>query len=420
MAFFDSLTNLTPDQNQGLLAAAAALLQAGGPSVRPTSFGQALGSGLQAFQQGTTDAEQRRLQRQQQDLNSTLLGLKIQDAQSDLANQAATRERARKLQEFYASLGGTNPAAQVPAGQTANLAPTVENAQSLPQGAVPTSVAGDLFNQKLSEAQALRAAGFGLEADEREQAALKFRDEFDTKPHVAIGPDGKPFTYIVSKSGQSKTLVGTLPRDELKLADLGGQTVAYNPYQLQPGQAFGKTATPGELLSSATARRGQDLMNARALAAEKAPTEFQGKSAAFGLRADEANKTLNNLQGQYSPTAINSKLSAENTPFLGGILGATTNKFALSPQDQQAEQAQRDFVNAILRQESGAAIGVSEFDNARKQYFPQPGDSQQVINQKARNRQLAVQALQANAGKAKLTAPAVSNSGGWSIQRVGE
>jgi len=36
----------------------------------------------------------------------------------------------------------------------------------------------------------------------------------------------------------------------------------------------------------------------------------------------------------------------------------------------------------VLRKESGAAIAASEFDNAEKQYFPQPGDSDQVISQK--------------------------------------
>ena len=39
---------------------------------------------------------------------------------------------------------------------------------------------------------------------------------------------------------------------------------------------------------------------------------------------------------------------------------------------QMFEQAERNFINAILRQESGAAIADSEFNNARKQYMPQP------------------------------------------------
>jgi len=45
-------------QQQGMLQAAAALLQAGGPSARPTSLGQALGGALMAGQQGYNQAQQ--------------------------------------------------------------------------------------------------------------------------------------------------------------------------------------------------------------------------------------------------------------------------------------------------------------------------------------------------------------------------
>lgn len=54
---------------------------------------------------------------------------------------------------------------------------------------------------------------------------------------------------------------------------------------------------------------------------------------------------------------------------------------------QKFDQAKRDFVNAVLRRESGAAISESEFKNAEKQYFPQPGDSPERIIEKQRNRQ---------------------------------
>ena len=56
----------------------------------------------------------------------------------------------------------------------------------------------------------------------------------------------------------------------------------------------------------------------------------------------------------------------------------------LTSDRQKLEQAQRDFANAILRKESGAAISQSEFANTRQQYFPQPGDSEEVIAQNSR------------------------------------
>lgn len=153
----------------------------------------------------------------------------------------------------------------------------------------------------------------------------------------------------------------------------------------------------------------------------KAPTEFQGKSAAFGARADQADKIISSLQGKYSPAAINTKQGLEDVWLVGGALASGANKL-LGADAQRAEQAQRDFINAVLRQESGAAIGASEFDNAKKQYFPQPGDKPEVLKQKAENRRLAVKGFQTNAGRAAFStdaqAPTAATAlpSGWSVE----
>lgn len=128
-------------------------------------------------------------------------------------------------------------------------------------------------------------------------------------------------------------------------------------------------------------------------------TELQGKAMLFGSRAAEADAILNDVGDKYSPAAINTKAYAEGVPIVGGGLAAAGNTF-LSKNSQKVEQAQRDFINAILRLESGAAIAESEFQNAKKQYFPQPGDSKDVISQKARNRQTAISGLRTMAGPA--------------------
>jgi hypothetical protein len=69
-----------------------------------------------------------------------------------------------------------------------------------------------------------------------------------------------------------------------------------------------------------------------------------------------------------------------------------------SPDRQKAVQAQRNFINSILRRESGAVISDPEFSNARQQYFPQPGDSPEVIKQKRENRASAIRGLMREAG----------------------
>jgi hypothetical protein len=46
-----------------------------------------------------------------------------------------------------------------------------------------------------------------------------------------------------------------------------------------------------------------------------------------------------------------------------------------------------------LRRESGAAISPTEFDSARMQYFPQPGDKNDVLIQKKANRDIVIQSM---------------------------
>ena len=131
-------------------------------------------------------------------------------------------------------------------------------------------------------------------------------------------------------------------------------------------------------------------------------TESQGRALTFGQRAANSHEILGSVgqDGKIQPHL--GKRAAEALPdWLGGAAaGMAMNKYA-SPAQQQVEQAERDFINAVLRRESGAVISPSEFDNARRQYFPQPNDSPEVIKQKRRNRELVVSSFADEAGPAK-------------------
>lgn len=133
--------------------------------------------------------------------------------------------------------------------------------------------------------------------------------------------------------------------------------------------------------------------------ADKPVNETQGKAALYGTRAAQSDKVLKELEEKISTTGLAIKQSAANTPVVGGILGAAGNVM-LSKEQQRVEQAQRDFVNAVLRQESGAVISDAEFANAQKQYFPAPGDSKDVIEQKRTNRKIAIEGFKRMAGPA--------------------
>ena len=154
--------------------------------------------------------------------------------------------------------------------------------------------------------------------------------------------------------------------------------VAFNP----------KTAVAKPVMTPA----GTPLLGGKPL------TEFQGKATGFASRAIESDQILKNIgkDGEVKPSLL--KAGAEAIPLIGGGLGAAVNVLAPSGPQQQVEQAQRNFINALLRQESGAAIAESEFANAQKQYFPHAGDSPEVIKQKAANRQTSINALKVQAG----------------------
>ena len=74
---------------------------------------------------------------------------------------------------------------------------------------------------------------------------------------------------------------------------------------------------------------------------------------------------------------------------------------AIKDTDQRRyAQAMRNFINATLRRESGAAIAESEFKNANKQYFAQLIDDKETLAQKEENRARVLDAFKAEAGGA--------------------
>ena len=178
----------------------------------------------------------------------------------------------------------------------------------------------------------------------------------------------------------------------------------------------------------ATTRRGQDLTAQTAAnrlavdqqnAGEKPLTDAQAKAALFGTRMQEANSIFDTLEKQGTTVSV----PGSRAP-LG--IGAVINALSSSDQ-QQLDQAKRDFINAVLRRESGAVISDSEFANAEKQYFPQIGDSSAVVAQKKRNREVAQRGVMVEVPKNRRESinqeitgaqPVVSPASGNSRQKI--
>lgn len=117
-------------------------------------------------------------------------------------------------------------------------------------------------------------------------------------------------------------------------------------------------------------------------------TETQGKANQFATRMENAEKTLG-------------KLDEQGTSLKGAILNSVPGgNYVQSKDYQNYRQAQQEFITALLRRESGAAIAQHEFDNYGKQFFPQPGDGPEVIAQKRQARWNALNSMKSEAGPA--------------------
>jgi hypothetical protein len=143
-------------------------------------------------------------------------------------------------------------------------------------------------------------------------------------------------------------------------------------------------------------------------------TESQGNATAFGMRMKESNQLLNNLekQGVKDTGIVRSTVGGivGMTPFVGEKMqqGVQSSMNVLpgalggpSPQQQETDAARKNFVTAVLRKESGAAISPSEFYTESQKYFPQPGDSDSVVKQKQHARETAIKAMEVQAGPGK-------------------
>lgn len=120
----------------------------------------------------------------------------------------------------------------------------------------------------------------------------------------------------------------------------------------------------------------------------KPPTEAEAKNAGFLIRMHDSGDILNKFESQGTDLVAKAR-SMDPT----GL-----SNYAQSPEYQQYDQAKRDFLNSILRRESGAAISPGEFANAEQQYFPVPGDNPEVIAQKRKNRDNATAGVTVGAG----------------------
>lgn len=117
-------------------------------------------------------------------------------------------------------------------------------------------------------------------------------------------------------------------------------------------------------------------------------TDAQSKSVIYSTRAQGALDTLNSLDTHLTGRA-NRAADLDPTGFARELQ---------TPEYQQAAAAADEFLTAILRKDTGAAITNQEIEIYGKLYLPQPGDSEEVIVSKRAARARALDALKAGMG----------------------
>jgi hypothetical protein len=119
----------------------------------------------------------------------------------------------------------------------------------------------------------------------------------------------------------------------------------------------------------------------------KPMTEGQSKDAVFSTRAEGALPLIDQFGDSLT--------GMEGT--VGGTVGQlpVVGNFAKSEGYQQAEQAGKEFLQAILRKDTGAAITNEETNEYGSVYLPRPGDTPATLQQKKVSRRRALEAIKA-------------------------
>lgn len=242
-----------------------------------------------------------------------------------------------------------------------------------------------------------------------------FENDPESIGRITIEVGGAPMTIA-----QAQALTGgATPTSKPKQAT-PRQPAAIGSFEDYIGRTYGENPTPAQILEGRRAFNTADnapvaprpkvpiMRNGRMTWVEqgtqqdgdmpyqasgqtpKEPSQGQYTTAGYAARVQQAESVLSKLESDIAGMGQMSFSAQSASP---------TAKLQ-SDTFQSYDQASRNFINAVLRRESGAAISPSEFDSARKQYLPQPGDTTKNLNQKRANRQLVFDNLRAASGGA--------------------
>ena len=307
---------------------------------------------------------------------SSVAPVDTQAIQAQLANlqpMLAERPQQFRIPSLQGGLGG---------GMGVSMATVTEN---------PQQVAGRILDAQRQQ-QALQAQ---LQRAQAPQPTMPTREQFTTQAPAA--PVTQQFLPPVEVQGQA-TRTEAVPYGQLRrnLATFASQQgmrpevfasldrVLEVAGQQKPIQVDTQTLPGGITVVRADGK--VDILPAPKMVEGKDLTEGQSNSLGFASRMMLNEGTINDVVGRgYRP---------------GGL-----TEFGFTPERLRSDDrkiydaAKENWISAALRKESGAAIGKDEYAAADRQYFPQPGDSDKVLKQKANLRSTVFKSMKAGIGR---------------------
>lgn len=188
------------------------------------------------------------------------------------------------------------------------------------------------------------------------------------------GPDGSPMNLAGGKSASASSTVGKINSDyEAGFIDRATRDALIAKATQSDGMEFGTNPD-----GSTYFRQGAGVGSRKPL------TEGQSKDAVYATRAQGALTDIDQY-GDALTGAADNAVSA--VPGVGNAM--------VSKEFQLAQNAGNEFLQAILRKDTGAAITTQEMEEYGKTYLPAFGDKPETLERKKVARRRALEALKA-------------------------
>jgi hypothetical protein len=239
-----------------------------------------------------------------------------------------------------------------------------------------------------------RALAMGTQAQTPEQwdqvmqsvGAADYVGQFGNRQMLIAGALGLRDALTMGQGGPE--FRAATPEEAAQFGAAGGQ---FGPdgrfYPINPPSGMTVETMPGG---------GVRMVQGAGVGGSPTFTEGQSRDNVYATRARGA---LERFEPVANSLMSRGEAIAEMVP-LGLARGAQTSEY------QTAVASGDEFIQAILRKDTGAALTVPEMAEYRRVYLPQPGDTPEVLEVRREARARALAALEAGMGEAQRYAQA--------------